>query len=188
MKWRLPESLNIGGSDFRIRTDFRDILTIFDAYDDPDLPDEAKTYIMLKIIYPDLDQIPQEHMQEAVDKAVEFMNCGMGEDNGNKPALMDWNQDADILIPAINKVAGCEVRTMGHLHWWTFIGYYMEIGESLFSQVVNVRYKRAHGKKLEKWEKEFEKDNRKICRLNKRLSEEEQAQREAERKALEELI
>lgn len=189
MKWRLPESLNVGGSEYRIRTDFRDILTIFDAYNDPDLPDEAKTYIMLKIIYPDLDSIPPEHLQEAAEKAVEFMNCGQQDpDDKGKPALMDWNQDADILIPAINKVAGCEVRTMEHLHWWTFIGFYMEIGESLFSQVVNIRYKRAHGKKLEKWEKEFEKDNRKICRLNKRLSEEEQEQREAERKALEELI
>lgn len=188
MKWRLPESLNIGGSDYRIRTDFRDILTIFDAYNDPDLTDEAKTYVMMKIMYPDLETIPQEHLQEAADKAVEFMNCGMGDDNTNKPALMDWNQDAGILIPAINKVAGCEVRTLEHLHWWTFIGFYMEIGESLFSQVVNIRYKRAHNKKLEKWEKEFEKDNRKICRLNKRLSEEEKAQRDAERKALEELI
>ena len=104
MKWRLPESLTVGGSDYRIRTDFRDILTIFDAYNDPDLTDEAKTYIMLKIMYPDLDTIPAEHLQEAAEKAVDFMNCGQGSDDTNKPALMDWNQDADILIPAINQI------------------------------------------------------------------------------------
>lgn len=188
MSWRLPESLKIGDSDFRIRTDYRDILTIFEAFNDPELSDDAKTYVMLKIIYPDADNIPDDDLQEAVDKAIDFINQGQDYGDNKKPKLMDWEQDEDILIPAINKVAGCEVRAVEHLHWWTFLGYYMEIGESLFSQVVNIRYKRSHGKKLEDWEKDFEKENRKLCRLEKKLTAEEQAQREAERKALEELI
>lgn len=68
------------------------------------------------------------------------------------------------------------------------MGYYMEIGESLFSQVINIRYKRAHGKKLEQWEKDFLKDNRKIVILHPRLTEEEKAAREADLAALRELI
>ena len=180
--------MNISGSDFRIRTDFRDILTILDAYNDPELNDEVKAYIMLRIMYPNLDQIPEESLQEAVDKAVEFIDCGQSDDGRKKPQLMDWEQDADILIPAINKAAGCEVRALPHLHWWTFLGYYMEIGDSLFSQVVNIRYKHAHGQKLDKWEKDFERENRSLCVIRKRMTEEEKATREAERKALEELI
>lgn len=188
MIWRLPESLEVGGSVFSIRTDFRDALKIFEAFNDPDLPDEAKTYIMLKILFPDFEKIPEEHLQEAADKAAEFLNGGQPPEDKWKPKLMDWEQDAAILIPAINKVAGTEIRALPHLHWWTFLGYYMEIGESLFSQVVSIRYKHAHGKKLEKWEREFEKDNRDICRLQKKLTEEEKAAREADRRALEELI
>lgn len=188
MIWRLPESLKIGDSDFRIRTDFRDILTIFDAYNDPELSEDAKTYVMMNIMYPDLDQIPQENLQEAAEKAMEFINCGNEDDGSKKPQLMDWEQDAEILIPAINKVAGFEVREKEHIHWWTFLGFYMEIGESLFSQVVNIRYKRAHGKKLEKWEQDFERENRNICKLKKRLTAEEQEIRKAEREALRELI
>lgn len=188
MTWRLPESLKIGDSDFRIRTDFRDVLTVFNAYNDPDLTDDAKTFIMMRIMYPDLDKIPEELMQEAAEKAIEFLNCGQTDDGKKKPQLMDWEQDAEIIIPAINKVAGCEVREKEHLHWWTFLGYYMEIGDGIFSQVVNIRYKRVHGKKLEKWEEEFERENRKLCKLRKRLTEEEKAQLEEDRKALEELI
>ena len=188
MKWRLPESLNIGGTDYRIRTDFRDILTILDACNDPELDEEAKSFVMLRIFYPDLDQIPTEYVQEAVEKAVEFIDYGQKDDGRKKPQLMDWEQDADILIPAVNKVAGCEVRAVPYLHWWTFLGYYMEIGDGLFSQVVNIRYKHAHGQKLEKWEKDFERENRGICAIKKRLTAEEDAIREAERKALEELI
>ena len=49
---------------------------------------------------------------------------------------------------------------MQYLHWWTFLGAYMEIGESLFSQILSVRMKKAKGKKLEDWEREFYKENK----------------------------
>lgn len=188
MIWKLPESLVIGDSTFRIRTDYRDILTIFDAYNDPELDMDAKTYVMMKIMFPDLEEIPDDLMQEAAEKAMDFINMGQEDDGRKRPQLMDWEQDADILIPAINKVAGCEVRAIPYLHWWTFMGYYMEIGDSLFSQVVNIRYKKAHGKKLEDWERDFVKENRKIVILRPRLTEEEKAAREADLAALRELI
>lgn len=188
MKWKLPESLLIGGSAFRIRTDYRDILTIFSAFNDPELDMNAKTYVMLKIMYPDYEQIPGEHIDEAIEKAMDFINMGQEETDDKKPQLMDWEQDADILIPAINKVAGKEIRTVEHLHWWTFMGYYMEIGDSLFSQVINIRYKQTHHKKLEQWERDFLKENRSIVKLKRKLTAKEQAALDADRKALEELI
>ena len=85
MKWRLPESLNIGGKDYRIRTDFRDILTILDACTDPELDDEAKSFVMLRILYPDLEQIPSECIQEAAEKAIEFIDYGQKDDGRKKP-------------------------------------------------------------------------------------------------------
>lgn len=188
MSWRLPESLEVGGSIFRIRTDFRDILTIFEAFNDPDLPDFAKQTVMLRIMYPDYEDIPREHLNEAAKKAMEFINHGV-DDGKPKPKMMDWEQDADLIIPAINKVAGGgDVRALEYLHWWTFLGYYMEIGDGLFSQILNIRYKRMHGKKLEKWEKEFAKDNKHLIDLRKHLTEEEREREEAERQALKEML
>ena len=69
---------------------------------------------------------------------------------------MDWEQDAALLFPAVNKAAGFEVRTCPYMHWWTFMSYYMEIGESLFASVINIRLKKSKGKKLEKEAQEFQ--------------------------------
>lgn len=68
---------------------------------------------------------------------------------------------------------------MKYMHWWTFLGAYMEIADGLFSQVLYIRQKKAKGKKLEKWEMEFYKNNKKLIDLKqtvrKRSAEEEAA-------------
>ena len=93
---------------------------------------------------------------------------------------MNWEQDAGLIIPAVNKVIGKEVRAISYMHWWTFAGAYMEIGESLFSQVLSIRQKKQKHQKLEKWEQEFYQKNRSMIDLKKRYSEEEkQKQRRA---------
>ena len=112
-------------------------------------------------MFPQCDDIPAEHLQEALDKVVEFIDMGITEDS-KKPKTMDWEQDAPILIPAINKVLNCEIRAEKYIHWWTFLGAYMGIGESLFSNIVSIRQKKAKGKKLDKWEMEFYKENKSL--------------------------
>lgn len=89
---------------------------------------------------------------------------------------MDWEQDEPILFPAINKVAGIETRATQYIHWWTFSGYFMEIEDGTFSTVLGIRQKKAKGKKLEKWEQEFYRNNRRLCDIRKRYTEEEQAE------------
>ena len=91
---------------------------------------------------------------------------------------MDWEQDEEIMFPAINKVAGFETRSGKYIHWWTFVGYYMEISEGVFSNVVSLRIKKAKGKPLEKWEREFWSANKSICVLKPRLTVAEQAEKE----------
>lgn len=158
----LPASLSIGGADFAIRTDFRAILDILVAQSDEELDEWCKTAVMVKILYPDWKDIPPEHMGEAIEKACEFIDCGQEDDGRKHPKLVDWGQDAGLIIPAINKVAHTEVRALQELHWWTFFSYFMEIGESLFSNVIHVREKKANHKKMEQWEKDFYKDNKKL--------------------------
>ena len=59
------------------------------------------------------------------------------------------------------------------MHWWTFVGYFEEIEEGTFSQVLAIRQKRAKGKKLEQWEREFLNDNLALVNLKKKMSDEE---------------
>lgn len=166
--WEFPTSLNVGGIDYEIRTDYRAVLDLFTALTDPDLTDEneqitayMQSRIILEIMFPDCDNIPAEHIQEALDKVSEFIDMGISDDR-KKPKTMDWEQDAPILIPAINKVLNCEIRAVQYMHWWTFLGAYMEIGESLFSNIIHIRQKKAKGKKLEKWEQNFYNENKSL--------------------------
>ena len=166
--WNFPTSLNIGGVEYEIRTDYRVILDLLMALNDPELSDSdnkmsayMQSRVILEIMFPDCDNIPQEHIQEALDKVSEFIDMGIGDDS-KKPKTMDWEQDAPIIIPAINKVLNREIRAEKYMHWWTFLGAYMEIGEGLFSNVIHIRQKKAKGKKLEKSEQEFYKENKSL--------------------------
>ena len=58
-----------------------------------------------------------------------------------------------------------DVRSLPYVHWWTFLGAFGEIGEGLFSQVVHIRHKLNHSKKLDKSEKEFLKKNKELIIL-----------------------
>lgn len=175
--WSLPKSLCIDGKEYEIRSDFRAILDILSAYNDSQFNDQEKTMIMLKIFYK--DKISADCLREACDKAIEFIDYSF-EDFKKRKAhkLMDWNQDAPILIPAINKVAGREIRSIPYLHWWTFMSLYMEIGEGLYSQVINIRNKKIKGKKLEKWEQEFYRDNKSLVDLKMKRNERSEEEKE----------
>lgn len=177
--WELPTSLNVGGVDYKIRTDFRAILDILKTFNDPNFEDDEKWIVCLKILYEDAESIPWRYREEALKKAVEFIDANAStEDNKHKPHTMDWEQDAPLIIPAINRVLNKEIRAEQYLHWWTFIGAYMEIGECLFSEVVNIRIKKSKGKKLEEHERQFYKENKQLIDLNIKLSAEEQEKKD----------
>lgn len=176
---RLPDTLEVGGREWVIRTDYRDILVIMEAYNDPELTDQERVWVMLNILYIDFENMPAESYQEAAEKAVWFLDCGQVEDDKKATKkLMDWEQDEPILFPAINSVAGCEVRAVENLHWWTFMGYFMEIREGVFSTVLNIRQKRSKGKPLDKGEKDFYRNNKALCEIKTKYTSEEQEERE----------
>jgi hypothetical protein len=185
--WELLTSIEIDGISYAIRTDFRAVLDVLTAMSDPDLflpdaSDQEKAYIrmdtLLQIMVEDYENLPPEKLGEACEVVIEFIDCGMKDDGKRKPHTMDWQQDAQIIIPAINRVQGTEIRALPYLHWWTFLGAYMEIGECLFAQVVHIRQKKQNHQKLEKWENDFYNQNKDIIDLRKKISEEQKIEME----------
>ena len=163
----LPKSLEVGGEDWEIRSDYRNILRIFEALEDPELTDSDKLYVTLVRIYVDFDKMPQSYYQEAYEKASKFMECHDRSDDKKNPKIISWEKDEHMIFPAINAVAGCEVRAVEYMHWWTFLGYFESVdNESLWSFVLSIRQKRARGKKLEKHEQEFFSKNQKLCAID----------------------
>lgn len=187
--WTLPSSLKVGGGNYAIRTDFRVVLGIFKYLNDSSYDDVSKMIIVLKSLY--IDEIPHELYEEAYRKALDFFALGNASqsvtERHRKPDIMDWEQDGPLIISAINAVAGTDIRLMPTCHWWTFLGYYQEIGECTFSTILSIRDKRIRGKKLHDWEQQYMREHSDIVILNKQ-TEEEKAKAEADRKAIEAML
>ena len=179
----LPEQLEVNGISRPIRTDYRDVLRILTAFNDPELEERDKIYVCLCILYVDFYDMDESDYEPAFTAAISFIDQGSASGK-KKPTVVDWEQDENLIFPAINRVAGCEVRALKQLHWWTFLGYYMEISEGIFSHVLSLRVKKAKGKKLEKWEQEFWSENKDICLLHPKLSQEEQEEKDRLNKLL----
>lgn len=164
----LPTSIQIEDRQYQITNngDYRVILDCFSALSDTELSEDEQVLASLLIFYnefTDLEDIPrnEETLKQLISEMCKFFNCGQDETIGASvnEKIIDWENDANIIVPAINNVAHIEVRSLPYLHWWTFMGYYMSVGESVLSTVVSIRHKLNKGKELEKWEREFKRDN-----------------------------
>lgn len=193
--WELPTSVWANGHEYAIRTDYRAVLDLLAALSDKDMQGDTEietNYIQCELIrrimLENPDELLPEDAQEVFNAISEFIDMGTEPSDKKSPRLMDWEQDATLIIPAVNRVVGHEVRADKYMHWWTFLSAYMEIGECTFSHILSIRQKKATGKKLEKWEQEYIRNNKEIVLLKDKLSEEEKKEREEEAKFLNELL
>ena len=164
---QLPRKLKVNNKEYKIRSDYRNVLRIIQAYNDKDLSDREKVFICLNRIYEDLDSMPKDKdtYTQAFNAASEFIECRLSNDKPS-PKVVNWEKDEQMIFPAINKVAGTEIRALEYMHWWTFLGYFQSIDrEDLWGTVLMIRQKKAKGKKLEKYEKEFYAANRDLCSI-----------------------
>lgn len=179
--WSLPTAARIGGVSYPIYADYRDVLEIFRYLNDPDEPEFVRWQIALALFYE--EDIPPDHMQEAINYLAEFLSYGDSRVNPG-PRLLDWEQDAQLIIADVNKTAGMELRALPFVHWWTFLSYFHAVGEGQLSTVVSIREKLRRGQKLEKWEQEYYRKNKSRVDLKKRYSAEELAEQERLKKLL----
>ena len=186
--WGLPASAVIGGKEYRINADFRDVLDILQRLDDPAEPEFVRWQVAMALFYEGYEDMPARDRGEAAEYLARFINCGREEAENAAPApkLLDWRQDALVIAADVNKVAGCEVRALPFLHWWSFMAFFNGIGEGQLATLVSIRDKLRRGKKLESWEREFYRDNKDRVDLKRPYTAEELAQRHRLEKLLEE--
>lgn len=173
----LPTTLTVGNQELDIRTDYRIALRILVAYQDANLTPYERVEVLLRCLYVEpIENI--KDLENAVKKAVWFLNGGNDDEPIPGPKILDWEQDEQLIFSSVNKVAGREVRSVEYIHWWTFLGYMQEIEEGLLTNILNIRRKRATGKKLEKYEKEFYEKNVDLVKIKPKYSEAEEKERE----------
>ncbi len=156
----LPSFVLIEGKKFEIKTDWRNIIDIFECFNDSELTMMEKTDCLLDLFYKNYEEIP--NVEEALRYLILFINGNkkISEEetssNAETPLILyDWQKDLPLIIPPINKILGFDIREKKHLHWFTFLGAFYEIGECAFKTYVDIRYKLAKRKKLEDYEKEI---------------------------------
>lgn len=180
--WDLPKQAVFHGKIYELHTDYRDILEIFSYFEDPDLPDPLKWRIALALFYE--QEIPMESLEQAMEFLAEFLKGGRQETERTAPKLLDWEQDAGVIVAEVNKVAGQEIRELPYVHWWTFLSWFHSIGEGQLSLLVGIREKLRKGKKLQPHEKEYYREHKSAVDLKPRYSRQEQAHRDALNKLL----
>ena len=179
--YSIPTSVDIDGKEYKIRNngDYRMVLDCFSALNDAELNTEERLFASLIIFYEDMDEYSMEslNLEVAVNKMFDFFNCGSTDQNAKKVPykLLDWDKDSQLICSAVNKVANTEIRLVPYMHWWTFMGYYSAVGECLLSTILTIRDKIMKSKKLEKYEREFRRDNPQYFVWNSKTLEQEEA-------------
>ena len=111
--WELPTTVMVAGSSFAIRSDFRAVLDALAALTDPDLTQQEQYVACLQILYPRWKELPDANA--ALRAAFTFINEGKeDEQQGFRPRLVDWEQDAALIAPAVDKVLGYSCRRCGY--------------------------------------------------------------------------
>ena len=183
-RWSLPEALEVQGRQYAINADFRDVLEVIRWLNNLDEDERVRYFVSLKLFFEDWDSIPQKDQEEAARQMMIFIAGGVEDTGPSGPRLIDWEQDQGMIVADVNKVAGCEIRALPFVHWWTFLAWFGGIGEGQLSTVVSIRDKRRRGKKLESWEKEYYQQHKSEVDLRPRYTAEELAERERLKKLL----
>lgn len=173
--YELPVQATFGEQVYHLHTDFRVILKILQVLEEPVLPEVLRWRVALGLFYD--RPVPPAHQAEAMEFLADFLRCGQQSDKAG-PKLLDWQQDAPAIISGVNAAAGCEVRAMKNVHWWTFLSWFHAMPPGQLSTVVSIRDKLRRGKQLEPWEKEFYRENKAAVDLKRPETEADRAEKE----------
>lgn len=150
--WKLPTQKQLGEESFDLQTDFRQILEILGWLNQDQLPLYLRWQVALGRFYG--RPVPKALQPEAVEYLCRFLNGGRAEEHSGRK-LLDWELDADLIVSDVNRAAGCEIRALPYVHWWTFLSWFHSIGPGRLSTVVSIRDKLGRGQKLEAWEQQL---------------------------------
>ena len=121
----LPDSIQAGGSDFKILTDFRDWLKFGDLLKDDALEDAEKLDFMRNWFV----EIPDEMTAElfaglrgfCLAKALEPDREVQEECCLQKPPTFDWRLDAACVLADFRRFYQVNLLETDYLHWWEFL-------------------------------------------------------------------
>lgn len=178
--WTTPTSVTIGARAHEINADFRDVLDVLAQLNNEENDEETRLYVALALFYEDFAEMSHTDYREALEYMFDFIACGAEKDEKRvpPPKSIDWEQDAVMIVAEVNKIAAAEIRSLPFYHWFSFIAAFNSIGDGQLAMVVSIRSKLRKSKKLEKYERDFYRENKHLVDFKVHYTAEEIAERE----------
>lgn len=140
----LPEGIEIDGSFYGIRHDFRIWIMFELLMQDRLLSDSEKAAAALKLCY---KEVPK-NFKAAIDGILWFYSCSKppkaktsnAEDGSSVKAIYCFEQDDDYIYAAFLSQYGIDLQD-ADLHWWKFKALFKALGED--NQIVKIMGYRA---------------------------------------------
>ncbi len=144
----LPDTVDIGGVEYPINTDFRISILFELMMQDSSLPDEEKMQEAIRLYYP---EIPHD-LKEAVEKLIWFYRCGKvekakkntasqeEEENMQERLVYSFEHDDRYIYAAFLSDYGIDLQDVEDLHWWKFRAMFLALNDSCeFKKIMGYR-------------------------------------------------
>ncbi len=140
----LPDTVNVRGQKYEIRTDFRIAMMFEILMQDDSIRPQDKTKKALSLFYP---EIPPD-LKKATDAMLWFYKCGK-EDNPQRKKLAarkgktrvySFEYDDDYIYAAFMTQYGIDLQDIEYMHWWKFRAMFNSLDKDIqFSKIMEYR-------------------------------------------------
>lgn len=174
----LPNVVEIGGAKYDINSDFRTSILFTEMINDDTLSEEEKLINTLNLYYYPQD-IPREHIQEAIDKAIWFYSCdkktkqGKGKGKKQDKLIYSFEEDSESIFAAFMHDYGIDLNEKEYLHWWKFKALFKSLHKE--NEIMEIMSYRAVdlSKIKDKDQKAHYKEMQELYRIEKPVPDEE---------------
>lgn len=131
-----PSIAIIGNKEYQINTDYKVALNCCDVIED-DISDIERAYAIIGLLFD--DEIPQEYLNEALEKAKKFLECGK-ENTTSSIKDMDFKQDEGYIMSSFIADYKIDLSEINNMHWWKYCDLISGLSEnSILNRIRDIR-------------------------------------------------
>lgn len=148
----LPFTVNVGGIEYPINTDFRTSILFEQAVCNPDIKEEDLYKILLDYYYKGI-KITNDNVIGLIGEALRFYQGKTGTENNNdnevnensekeveNEKIYDFDYDAPYIYSAFMQQYGIDLQDIKYLHWWKFKSMFTSLKEDCkFCKILEYR-------------------------------------------------
>jgi hypothetical protein len=113
-----PTIAIINAQEYEINTDYRVALTCMQVVED-DISDIERAYAIIGLLFD--EEIDNDSMNEALTKAIKFLQCGEEVTNNTTTKKdMDFEQDKAYIMSSFFADYKIDLSEVKEMHWWKF--------------------------------------------------------------------